>query len=376
MESHVLRQGNPSGSDMVVRWRTNRGLEFHAIGVGHPFNPFLGPTWAYVLSLDKLTVIDTGVPGTLDRLDRGLHVLGLSIADVKRVIVSHGHADHDGNVPEMADQLGVEVWAHEVYPSINSLDGYRVELDRFGHLFDNARLPEHIAAHMAQYKQERQRLTGTHPVYDGERLGPLTFLHMPGHSPDELCIVADGVVFSGDHVLPEITPHPTTAVVYHDFEPYLPLGYKNGNRSYGLKVYLQSLRRVRELDPDSILMPAHRLFFDSKFNIQGLERAQEIIDHHVERCHTTIDILRERPSNLHAVTRSLFPAHLLAGRGFQLAITEVIAHLELLKEVGDITYQDGTFEAIEWGGTEHFKDVIQHLQPIPQPQQGTTPQRP
>lgn len=364
MEPHIVRQGEPSGSGMVVRWRTDQGFEFHAIGVTNPFNELLGPTWAYVLSLDKLTVIDTGMPTTLGSLEDGLHVLGLSTADVGRLIVSHGHADHDGTVPEVAHKVGPEVWAHELYPSLMPLDRYEMEFQRFGHLYDGARPADHVHKQMAQYKRERKRLSGIHPVRDGDRLGPLTFLHMPGHSPDELCIVGPGVVFSGDHVLPEITPHPTTAVVYHDFEPFLPSRYKETNRSYGLKVYLRSLWRTLELDPQSTIMPAHRLFFDGKFNIVGLRRAQEIIDHHVQRCYALIEQVREQPKSLRAITSALFEAQLIAGRGYQMALLELIAHLELLREAGDLLYQDGTFEAIQWTGTERFRDVIRLLQPV------------
>jgi glyoxylase-like metal-dependent hydrolase (beta-lactamase superfamily II) len=370
MEARVLRYGEPTGSGMVVRWQASKGFEFFAIGVSNSFlDELLGPTWAYVLPLDKITLLDTGMPRTLDSLENGLHVLGLSLSDIERVIVSHGHADHDGNVPELAQKVSPEVWAHEVYSSLMPLDGHEMEHHRFGHLYDGAKPPAEFVDRMKWYKDGRQGLSGIRGIRDGDLLGPLTLMHTPGHSPDEMCIVGPSVVFSGDHVLPQITPHPTTAVVHNDFGPYLPEEYRGENRSYGLKIYLQSLRRILEVDSDGPLMPAHRLFFNGEFHLERLVRAQDIIDHHVERSYEIIEQTRRQSKGLQELTKSLFEKEqgVLSGRPLQMAITETIAHLELLKEAGDVMYEDHTYDNVECAGTERFKEIIRQLKPVPLP---------
>jgi glyoxylase-like metal-dependent hydrolase (beta-lactamase superfamily II) len=72
---------------------------------------------------------------------------------------------------------------------------------------------------------------------EGERVGPLEALATPGHSADSVCLVAGRVCFTGDTVLGEgsvfISP---------------------GEGS--LAAYLESLRRLRELELD-VLCPGH-----------------------------------------------------------------------------------------------------------------------
>jgi glyoxylase-like metal-dependent hydrolase (beta-lactamase superfamily II) len=71
----------------------------------------------------------------------------------------------------------------------------------------------------------------------GERLGPFEVIATPGHAPDHVALLNDGRLFTGDAVLGAgsvfITP---------------------GEGS--LKAYLDSLRRLRELDLEAIL-PGH-----------------------------------------------------------------------------------------------------------------------
>ena len=59
-------------------------------------------------------------------------------------------------------------------------------------------------------------------VTDGLESGGLTYYYTPGHSPDELCIQFDKFMFTGDHVLPQITPHPSVARSHVSFRPTCP----------------------------------------------------------------------------------------------------------------------------------------------------------
>ena len=69
-------------------------------------------------------------------------------------------------------------------------------------------------------------------------------LHTPGHTEDHLCLFdpTDGVMLSGDHVLPTITPH------IGGFGPYRD----------PLACFFASLDKVAAHGPDtSICLPAH-----------------------------------------------------------------------------------------------------------------------
>ncbi len=78
---------------------------------------------------------------------------------------------------------------------------------------------------------------GSVTLADGEAFGPLVAVATPGHAPDHLAFVADGVCFSGDAVLGEgsvfITPDPGA-----------------------LRGYLEGLRRLRAL-PLRLICPGH-----------------------------------------------------------------------------------------------------------------------
>ena len=60
---------------------------------------------------DGVSLIDTGYAGSLPRLTKALEGLGRSVAQVRRVICTHGHPDHAGGARALAD-LGIEILIH------------------------------------------------------------------------------------------------------------------------------------------------------------------------------------------------------------------------------------------------------------------------
>ena len=95
-----------------------------------------------------------------------------------------------------------------------------------------------------------------------------------------MCIQYNRLLFSGDHILPQITPHPSVNMSYTRFRDSLPEDYRLENHYYGLKTFINSLRRVSTLGGDITVMPAHRAYHRGKINPNGLDRAVAIIEHH------------------------------------------------------------------------------------------------
>ena len=367
IEPEILKHGDDSGNRMVIRYDSPSGVPVWALGIPQAWESPLGPTWCYVIEAEHLTVIDPGCHGSEHYLAEGLEYLGYSLGAVKRVVVTHGHMDHDGGCLSTVRASGAELWAHEIYGRLLVEDRWeremhwRREVSGF-EVFENSRTVERVKAH----HRRALELKLDRPVTDGLESDGFTYYYTPGHSPDELCILFDGKMFTGDHVLPQITPHPSVGRSHTSFRSILPEPYRNDNCIYGLKALIRSLLKVAAMGSEIAVLPAHRAFHRGKFNLVGLERATEIVDHHLQRCHDLIDILRSEPRDLVSLTRDHFSHRELSDSNFFLAITEVISHIELLEETGDVSVNSGLEVGnfgglVQWNGTEKFPDFVGHL---------------
>jgi glyoxylase-like metal-dependent hydrolase (beta-lactamase superfamily II) len=61
---------------------------------------------------DGLTLIDTGLPGSAPLIADAIRHSGYRPADLRRLVLTHFHADHIGAAADIADWGGVEVLAH------------------------------------------------------------------------------------------------------------------------------------------------------------------------------------------------------------------------------------------------------------------------
>ena len=374
LETEILKKGDDSGNGTLIKYTSSTGAVIKAIGVPQSWRTTLGPTWCYVIEGDDLTLVDPGCYGSLTYLEQGLEALGRSLTDVARIVVSHGHMDHDGSCPPVIRKSGAELWAHEIYGFMLQADrgdverGWRSEVQGFKD-FENSETMTRVMEH----RELNRDLVLDHPVTDELQAGGLTFYYTPGHSPDELCILFDQVLFSGDHILPLITPHPSVAMSYNFFQKSLPPAYCSSNDIYGLKALLTSLKRMALLEGDITVLPAHRAFHRGQFNPIGVSRATEIMEHHRNRCYELTQVMKAGPKDLVTITREYFSDREVEAQNFFLAFTEVMAHIELMQEAGDISTNSGTSGGrlwsnglgpdvpINWNGTDQFSVFIDGL---------------
>ena len=137
--------------------------------------------------------------------------------------------------------------------------------------------------------------------------------------------------------MPEITPHPTTKAAFVEaVGQSVPAEYREAGASFGLERYMRSLGRVLELGPSLAILPAHRLYNRNKFNFLTLRRAEEIIRHHARRLAQILRRAADEPTTLEQVTSGIFQRGKLIGGNLFMAMSEVVAHLELLQDVGDL----------------------------------------
>ena len=57
-----------------------------------------------------ITIIDTGMAGQYDDLERELAAMGRSKADVKAIVLTHGDSDHIGYANRLRREIGIPVY--------------------------------------------------------------------------------------------------------------------------------------------------------------------------------------------------------------------------------------------------------------------------
>ena len=75
---------------------------------------------------EKKTLIDTGRFGNHDLFKSLIAKINLDLSNIDRIIITHSHEDHDGNLAEIKASSGAELWAHQIYQAMIS---YHPDID-------------------------------------------------------------------------------------------------------------------------------------------------------------------------------------------------------------------------------------------------------
>jgi len=221
-------------------------MKIHRIKVPTPF--YVGPVNVYLIQEDPLTLIDAGPrdPGSLEALRSGLTSLGHKLSDIKRVIISHAHADHYGLARVVIEESGASAYIHEWdAPAVAAETDYRAYRELLTAAGVPNRIIERMEAGYEKFKGFAYPLEQVETLKDEDEIlfehESLSVVHTPGHTPGSICLVrtSNRLVFASDTVLKTITPNP---VLSPD-----PINPKRRFQSLG--EYLVSLARVRALAP-------------------------------------------------------------------------------------------------------------------------------
>ncbi|MFE2499422.1 MBL fold metallo-hydrolase [Streptomyces scopuliridis] len=275
-----------------------------------------------------LVMIDGGwaIPEARKVLEAALAAIGRDLGDIGHILVTHIHRDHYTNAVELRRLLGSRVYlgAGE-RPGLEMLDRLRSDVPAgsletlrragAGELADRVRAMDYDDYDPSVW-QAPDRWLGAETLRFGDR--ELLVVPTPGHTKGHVVYLDEqrGLLFSGDHVLPHITPS-------IGFELAEPGGHP-------LADYLDSLRLMTRY-ADTRLLPAHGPVAESSHT-----RVAELLTHHDNRLARSLTALGEGTLDAHAVARKLgwtrreVPFGELSAFNQMLAVNETAAHLDVL----------------------------------------------
>ncbi len=307
------------------------GDGLHRIAVPLPF-PSPSTVNSYVLEgSDGLTVLDVGVrdDAGYDTIEAALVSSGFGWDDVVRVIGSHLHVDHIGGARRIVEELDVEFVMHDSTPaSIGWYNDWGTRTDTFSAYAARHGAPPEAVERLASSWQRPDwydvAIAPNRPVADGDRIPLAEGRHLdvvftPGHQENHIALVDSrtAIWFSGDHILPRISP----------FIPHAD----DDNDTLG--TYLDSVARVEEGEA-GLTLPGHGSMIE-----QGDARARQIHAHHERRLQDTLESLESGPITAWDLMGRIFRPNLSLGQQ-RLAIQETLAHIDHLRRRGRVVSQE------------------------------------
>ncbi len=297
---------------------------------------------------DSVTLVDCGMwhPGEpddgLSTLRHALNARGYVLDDISRIVVTHAHIDHYGMAGRLMELTGAKLFMH----SMTDLDceKYRhpetAQARKRDTYSDHGVPKEEVPAfadtlvawlpYLHSVVEASTRLNGGEVLSIGTRQWEV--LHTPGHSLGHICLWSptDKLLFSGDHLLPAVTP---------------PVTFERGFDRDPLRSYLASLKLVAERDP-TLVMPGHgRAFADGRRRVDAITRNKQ------RRLDAIHAMIRSRPCTVREIAEVQVAKALLKSQR-NLAMAETLAHLAYLRWQGLIerrTREDGVYE---WYSTD------------------------
>jgi glyoxylase-like metal-dependent hydrolase (beta-lactamase superfamily II) len=290
---------------------------------------------------NHFTLIDTGLQTQESReaLNRKLGELQVPVDRISRILITHIHPDHFGLAGELRDRARAELVIHRLEVALMEPRYARAEdlVHDVAEWLSRNGVPDTEAEFIKTASMAaREFVSVVEPdtlLEGAERLAiddsELTVIWTPGHSPGHCCFYwpARKLLFSGDHLLPKISPN---------------IGLHPQSGADPLDDYLASLDRVRRLDVDLVL-PAHG---DPFRDHRG--RIDDIVRHHAERKALLVDLARDGSRSGWQLAGELF--HGIRDRNvFQqrLALQETLAHCQSLAVEGRLR-KEVSRELVTW----------------------------
>jgi len=314
----------------IERFESSNGVRIYRI----PVEAFPGNFIAFcyiLLNAGEPTLIDSGsgFANSNDDLVKGINTLqtdfgeSLSLSDIHRILITHGHIDHFGGAGFMQEKTGARhigihpldrriLIAYEERVAIATKD-LRVYLERAG---VKESLRQTLIEMYGIAKKQFRSLPVDISLEEGLELDGMRFYHAPGHCPGQVCIQIGDVLLSADHILARTTPHQAPESITH----FTGLGH-----------YLDALHHIAQIPDIRLTLGGHEEPIHDVYTRIGEIRAS-----HERKLGRVLDAIREagEPVTINDISRHMYPDK--HGYEVLLALEEAGAHVEYLYEHGQL----------------------------------------
>ena len=293
--------------------------------------------WAYAYLVDfggRLGLIDTGsgFGHSNQHLEEGIKVaaeiIGKQIGwdDISYVFITHGHIDHFGGLNYARSRCDAVIGVHELDKrSVTNIDErlnlVAIRLKQF--FLDAGVNVEEASQLITLYKMSKLNFSSVEVDFtfgqDEKLVEFYDCLHVPGHSAGHVCLKLHDVVFCGDHILSDISPHQAPERI---------------TMNTGLTHYLASLDLFDGWTEEvKMALPGHH---DVIYDVHA--RVDAIKKFHQDRLERILE-LTQQPKTIEEIAREMFGK--VDGYNRVLALEEIGAHVEYL-------YQRSLLRIVNW----------------------------
>ncbi len=299
----------------------------------------LGYVNSYLVRGDKgFLMVDTGwnIDAAYQAVAAQLAEIGADIRQISQIVITHIHPDHYGLAGRLKEISHARLYVHRLdtalvqdrYLNMDPLLKQTIEWfmvngvpPTMAGALQNASVS--MAMRFVLPVAPDVQLEGGETISTG--VFDLKVVWTPGHSKGHICLYepANQLLFSGDHMLPNITPN---------------IGLHPQSSANPIREFIASLRLIAAMDINLVLPGHEKPFTGAK------ERVAQLIEHHETRKRDIAAQLDHRPMTGYEVARGI-PWHTdIAATGFdrlsfldqRLAVVETLAHLEFMRSEGQV----------------------------------------
>ena len=311
----------------VLRFRSDSGVTIYRISC-QAF-PGLVAHCYLLLGAGPVTLIDSGsgYGDSVLHIREGFESIRrdfgekVTLHDIERVIITHGHLDHFGGLAQVTGPITAEVGIHELDRWVLESFEERVQVATrgLGFFLQQAGVPaDRRPGLIDMYTVGKKHIRSVRvdfTLVDGQQLDGLEFIHTPGHCPGQVCIKVGDILLSADHVLPRTTPHQNPESI---------------TAWTGLGHYLEALVKIAKVPGVRLALGGHETPIENFY-----VRTDEIRADHLRKLDRIHGLLRDPDGKtIQELCDEMYPT--VQGWNVLLALTEVGAHVEYLYERGNL----------------------------------------